>query len=474
MRTSRRGLVDLIVMIVMIVLLLGIGTLAFLAYERAEKERGYIQAQRDIPARQRSEIDSVRTRFAEVSRHIGFRGEAAFSSPEAIRNMLMDGQHLQLDYFEPPAPSDERTLSETETRRVTIRTPDGRGGFTERQVEVRVVRGSQPRTTALYDRNRAGSIPLHEAIGEQDRLINGLVTLSIPNMRAHRVDQLQRRDAASQTRSTDADSEYRAVDSKIATANETIKTKQEGVADKDRELATSMGQEVSKLSEVDAQGVRDRREQAFAVAREVAVARQRAVQLQEAYRLQAVKRRHDDSRDPDGVVFLVDEVSGWVWINIGQRSGVNLNQTFQVIRPDASRASEVQIGEIRVREIMPGNIARARVDALDDPSVYPRQGDLIRNPNFSARQYQSFALVGQFGGQYTRFTRAELTDLLRSVGFEVHDRITWNTDAAIIGGNWLSDPEWQRARGEMRLNIETYQEEELLLYLGVVGPDRRE
>jgi hypothetical protein len=472
MRTSRRGLVDLIVMIVMIVLLLGLGTLAFFAYERAENDRLVLEAQRDIPARQRAEIDSVRGRFAEASRHIGFKGEAPFSSPTAIRNMLEEGQHFRFEYFDPPDPSEDgtRALEGTESQTVRIRFPDGR----EESINVQVVRGSQRRTAQLYDGTRAGSIPIQAAIGEQDRLVNTLVTRSIPNLRRHRQDQLDRRSAQAGARASALDAKFREVDSQIGSAEEAIRSGQDDIVNTLERLSGALAQEVERLLEVDSQDVRDRRESAFAVAREAAVARQQAIKRQEAYRRQADKRRFDDSRDPDGMVFLVDEVSGWVWINIGQRSGVNLNQTFQVLRPDATRDSMIQIGEIRVREIMQGNIARARVDALDDPDVYPRQGDLIRNPNFSARQYQTWALVGQFGGQYSKFTRAELTDIMRSVGWEVQDRVTYNTDALVIGGNWMNDPEWQRARREKRLNVETYQEEEILLFLGVIGPDRQE
>jgi hypothetical protein len=171
-------------------------------------------------------------------------------------------------------------------------------------------------------------------------------------------------------------------------------------------------------------------------------------------------------------VFLADEDSGSVWIDIGQRTGLHVGQTFQVVRPDASRSSEVQIGEIRVKQLLEGNVARCHVDSLDDPSMFPRAGDLIKNPNFSARQYQKWALVGTFGGTFTKHTRQQLIDILRRTGFQVVETIDETVDAVIIGGNWMSDPEWMKAK-ELMLNIETYPEEEVLHFLGMSGPDRK-
>jgi NAD-dependent DNA ligase len=151
---------------------------------------------------------------------------------------------------------------------------------------------------------------------------------------------------------------------------------------------------------------------------------------------------------------------------------VQLEQTFQVVRPSANLSSETQIAEIRVKELLRGNVARCRVDSLNDPNVYPAAGDLIKNPNFSARQYKKWALVGTFGGTFSKHTRQQLTDILRRTGFQVVDKMDLTVDAVIIGGNWRDGPEWQKAK-EWQLNVETYPEEEVLHFLGLTGPDRR-
>lgn len=472
MRSSRRGLADLIIMIVMIVFLLAMGVLAFLTYDKAQKERTYIAALREIPARQQAEIDSVRARYAELCTHIGFKGEAQYSSPEQIEMMLKDGTRLIADYYNVPAvpAEDASQLSGTESGTATVLERQEDGSWKEKKVPASQVRNTSRNGKPLYQEGEVRT--LEGAVGRQDQLIDKLVTEHIPRVRDHRVKQRELRDAKSAVRTTDSAQQFKDAADAMSAADEQMKGRHEELVDRENELARALVEENDALKSLDSETVRETRERAFAMSREAAKARHAAVESQEAYRVQADKRRRDDSRDPDGFVFLVDERSGWVWISIGQRSGVQLEQTFQVVRPDNSRNSELQIGEVRVKELLRGDIARCRVDALDDRNLYPKAGDLVKSSSFTSRQYQRWALVGTFGRGYTKHTRQELIDILRRVGFQVSDRVDQTVDAVIIGGNWRDDPEWQQAK-ELRLNIETYPEEEVLHFLGLTGPDRR-
>lgn len=451
MRASRRGLVDLIVMIVMIVFLLGMGTLAFITYEKAQKERSYLAALREIPARQKAEIDSVKARYATLSNQIGFKGAAAFSSPERIQDALKDGTNLQADYYSITATGDG-PLSGVE------------GG---------TVRGTSRGADPLYAEAHLASRTLRGAIGAQDNAINHVAGSVTPAILQQRALQRRLRNEAAAERTTASNESYEAAKAKAYTAGENIKSSSQNLTGQANTLATELAEENAVFLRLDSSEIRDARERAFAMSRQAADERRRAIEAQEAFRLKSDSRRSDDSRDPDGMVFLVDEVSGYVWINIGQGAGVQLDQTFQVVRADPSRGSEISIAEIRVREILRGNIARCRVDALEDADRYPRAGDLVRNPNFTARQYQRWALVGSFGGEHSRFTRQQLTDILRRTGFRVYETVDRNVDAVIIGGNWMSDPEWVKAE-DMRLSVETYSEEEVLYFLGIIGPESRD
>lgn len=470
-RYSRRGMVDLIVMIVMIVFLLGMGTLAFLTYDKAQKEKQYLAALREIPARQQSELDSVKARYAEVCMYIGFRGEAAYSSPQAIQQLLNEGSQVVADYYVvDPVEGQAAPLQGTRTTSIKVRLfKDGQ--WTEEELPISQVEGTRRNSAKIYEAQDV--LTIQHALGRQDEVINSLVTRYIPNVQAQRKSQKDEKDREAGRKATESSNKYGEVSTEIETANADMETKQEAVASSEQRLAEAMKKENETYLKLDSDAVREAREAAFAAAREAAVARREAREAMEAYRLQTDKRRRDDTRDPDGAVFLVDRKSGYVWINIGQKSDVRKNQTFQVLRADASRNSEVPIGEIRVQEVMRGNIARCRVDALDDPNTYPEAGDVIKNPNFSDRQYYSWALVGEFGGSFTSLTRQQLTDLLRSVGYRVTTQIDATTDAVIIGGNWDKDPEFIKAE-ERRLSFEKYPEREVLWFLGMIGPDQQE
>ncbi|MHC4841708.1 MAG: BRCT domain-containing protein, partial [Planctomycetota bacterium] len=210
---------------------------------------------------------------------------------------------------------------------------------------------------------------------------------------------------------------------------------------------------------------RARTEEVFGRQREILDERKKSNRVKDEYRLKSNARTTDDSRDVDGAIFQVDEESGWVWINIGKASDVRLNSTFQVLRADTSNSAEISIGEVRVKELLNRNMARCRVDNLDDPNVYPQQGDLIRNPNYSKRQYQTYALVGDFGGEYSKLTRQQVVDMLRGAGFTVVSTVTGATDALVIGGNWKDDPQFQKAEEE-RYNLETFTVDDVLYFLG--------
>ena len=470
-RHSRRGMVDLIVMIVMIVFLLGMGTLAFITYDKAEKEKQYLAALREIPAKQNAELDAVRARYAEVCNYIGFKGDAAYSSPEAIKTLLNEGGEVVADYYVvTDAAGSSTPLSESEAgKRITLKIINDDGEEEEVSIDVRQIKGTSRNAETLYAAEDIKT--LQTAIGTQDVLIDELVKNHIPRIEGQRKYQADFKAQKAAHKASESERLYGDVKTTTENANAELVTNQQEVAAAEQRLADAMKAEIDTYKQLDSDAVREAREEAFDQAREAAMARREAREAMEAYRIQADKRRIDDSRDPDGAVFLVDPKSGYVWINIGQKSDVRKNQTFQVLRADASRSSELPIGEIRVQEVLRGNIARCRVDALDDPGVYPQAGDIIRNPNFSDRQYHSWALVGEFGGSYTTLTRQQLTDLLRSVGFRVTTQIDATTDAVVIGGNWDKDPEFVRAE-ERRLNFEKYPEEEVLWFLGMTGPEK--
>lgn len=451
LRTSRRGLADLIVMIVLIVFLVGMSALAFFTYDKARSEREYLARLRQIPARQSAELDATRARYAELSSHIGFKGNGEYSSHVAIKEMLQRGQNYVADYYS-----------------VTASEPTNRDAM--KSTDSSTVKGTSQNKAKVYDYD--GGMTLLAAIGAADNVITQIVGSATPGLRTLRDTHRTWRQEAADRLATETAAKYAELRGTAEAADREVAGAFGRIAQAEETLANNLREEYAAYAALDSQEIRDQREATFALQRELAQSRASSGEAQRDYRLKADRRRFDDTRDADGEIFLVDEVSGYVWINIGQQSDVRLNQTFQVIRPDPARGSDRSIGEIRVKEVIRGNVARCRVDALDGDGVYPRKGDMIRNPTFSARQYSTFALAGKFGGSNTKHTRLELVEMLQNLGYRVVSRIDGATDAVIVGGDWADDAAFKAAK-EAGLRFETYTEQELLWFLGYSGPDRR-
>jgi hypothetical protein len=460
LRASKRGMVDLIVMILMIVLLLGVSVLAFIAFDRAKKEEIYVAKMRDLPAAQHAEIDATRARFAQVSNLIGFKGNADFSSPAAIKLMLEKGgsRNGALQRLNSQNPDD---MNSSGIKNVT---------FDEKGKKMPRVIGTKEEPPVIY--TWADGITVVEAIAAQDFLINSLVEEYVPSMQKQVEMQRKWRNEANDARAAAVDKGFGDLATDIEGENAALRTTHEGAIVAESTMTEASKKEMESYDNLSGQAVMDAYKAKNDAMRATMPAREAAREMGDEFQKKASRRIVDDTRDPDGYVFLVDNVSGWVWINIGQKSDVRLDMSFQVLRADPSLPSLMPIGEIRVKEILRGNVARCRIDALDDQGVMPRQGDIVRNPNFNDRQYYSYCLVGKFGGNSTRYTYQQWVTKLTEMGFHVVQTITGSTDVAILGEDWRSDKVYLKSKEE-GLEFETMTEKDLMWFLGLEGPEAK-
>jgi hypothetical protein len=451
---------DLIVMILMIVLLLGVSVLAFVAFDRAKKEEIYVAHMRDLPAAQRAEIDATKAKFAQVSNLIGFKGNADFSSAAAIKLMLEKGggRNGALQKLNSQSPDD---MNNGGIKNVT---------FDEKGKKLPRVGNTKEEAITVYDWK--DGITVLEAIAAQDFLIQNLVKDYIPSMQKQVELQRKWRDDANKARSEEVEAKYGALAKDIETKNSELASAHDAAIAAEGNMTEASKKEMEAYDNLSGQAVMDAYKAKNEAMRNTLPAREAAREMGDEFQKKASRRIIDDTRDPDGYVFLVDNVSGWVWINIGQKSDVRLDMSFQVLRADPSLPSLMPVGEIRVKEILKGNVARCRIDALDDAGVMPRQGDIVRNPNYNARQYYSYALVGKFGGNSTRYTYQQWVTKLSEMGFRVVQDIGGSTDVAILGEDWRSDPVYMKAK-EQGLEFETMTEKDLMWFLGLDGPEAK-
>ncbi len=460
LRVSRRGMVDLIVMVLMIVLLLGVSVLAFIAFDRAKKEEIYVAKMRELPAAQSAEMDATKAKFAQVSSLIGFKGNADFSSPAAIKLMLEKGgmRNGALQMLNSQSPED---MNNSGIKGVT---------FDEKGKKMPRVGATKEGAVNVY--TWADGITVVEAIAAQDFLIQNLVKEYIPSMQKQVELQRKWRDEANTARKTEVDKSFGTLATDIEAENGALKSKHEDAIVAETNMTEASKREMEAYDNLSGQAVVDAYKAKNDAMRATMPAREAAREMGDEFQKKASRRIIDDTRDPDGYVFLVDNVSGWVWINIGQASDVRLDMSFQVLRADPSLPSLMPVGEIRVKEILRGNVARCRIDALDDLGVMPRQGDIVRNPNYNARQYYSYCLVGKFGGNSSNYTYQQWVTKLTEMGFRVVQRISGSTDVAILGEDWRSDKVYLKAKEE-GLEFETMTEKDLMWFLGLEGPEAK-
>lgn len=457
---SRRGMADLIVMILMIVLLIGVSVLAFIAFDRAKKEEAYLANLKAIPAQQKAEMDATRARFAQVSNLIGFKGNADFSSPSAIKAMLEKGGERNGVYLKISGQNPEDKASST------IKGVSGEHAVSK----LPKAGGTREEKPQMY--SYADGITVLEAIAAQDKLIHDLVKEHIPSMQKQAELQRTWTKEAADARKEAATTKFNEYSGNVEAANRSLNEKNAEAITAEEALSAAAKRETEAYDALSGQAIMDAIEEKFRKMRETLPARQSSVEMQDQVAAKQARRMKDDQRDADGYVFLVDTVSGWVWINIGQKSDVRLDMSFQVLRADPSLPSLMPVGEVRVKEILRGNIARCRIDALDDPTIMPKQGDIIRNPNFNDRQYFSYCLVGKFGGGNSRFTYQQWVTKLTDLGFRIVPTIRADTDVAILGADWNEDPIFKAAREE-GLDFERMTEKELMWFLGLEGPESR-
>ncbi|MCC6573752.1 MAG: hypothetical protein IT462_08170 [Planctomycetes bacterium] len=461
LRASRRGLADLpglIVMIVMIVFLIGMGAMAFVASDKATKEQSYLARLRELPENQRAEIDSTRARFAQVSGLIGFKGQADFSSPEVIKELVAQGGLIAKRYYKFDATgADKKGII------------SGVGFSGDAAKRTATVSQTSRNNSILYE--TGDGFTLQRAIAAQDALVNDLVSDHIPKMKQQRELQRKWRNDSVVVAKAASEANFNNITGKIYGMVNDLKVTNDAAVQAEVALTTSLTDEmVAADGLVRGDTMKQEVAKKLKAMMDTEPSRREAEIAQSQFRSKAAGRLVDDTHDPDGYVFLVDEISGWLWINIGQLSDVRLEQTFTVYRPEASTSSMARIGEIRVKEIMQGNIARCRVDNLVEDKIYPRAGDVVMNETFSSRQYHSYALVGRFGGTDTSMTRQEWIDKLTSLGFRVDSSIRMDTDAVLLGADWAIDPQYTDAR-DRRVEFQTFTEREMFWFLGLSGPD---
>src|SRR5262249_23673530 len=148
-------------------------------------------------------------------------------------------------------------------------------------------------------------------------------------------------------------------------------------------------------------------------------------------KIEQINDRNKMIRDhdvPDGKVIDASKTSGLAWIDVGARHGLVRGTRFQVF--DLGRGGERRPkGWVEVRELR-DSTALCGITEVKDPMDPIVAGDLISNPYFDRDKKPVFVFLGDLPGRYSK---EEVTRMLRAKGAQVEDQVTAMTDFLVVG-----------------------------------------
>jgi|GEM_PF-4085897 len=476
-RRSRIGAfrVDILMMVLMILSVLGAGVGVFMMFEDYRNDMQYAdktQALVDRHAAQWSVLQEVAVEPCEV---LGFRSEGrGMSSAKRIQELLAryDAEGTSPSIFS----VDDNVMQELSSPDAgpdagPRRSPDGKTGFSNagrKTIDYREI--GEDFRNHLFGLYRVQGVVINRFIDQ------------VHNVNEARRFEFGRYLVAQGKRAAALKDKREALRNRRSQADEQLNSKAVELDLSAREA----GNEISTANMTFLSGVRDMRDQRrlvdearYAVMGPLADA---ARTREAASELLARRiRAQTDDFDFDGKVVRVDQASGYVFINLGQNADVRTEQTFTVLRPSGQSGHRI-VAAIRVKEVIDGNFSRCRIDSFDSAGDWPRPGDLIRNESFTTEPLRYYALIGQFGGHNTRYSRQQLRDLLARYGKIViespDDPNLLKVEVVVIGGNWESDPLFDalttRMGGDSKLKefLTVFKERDLLYRFGLTTQDQ--
>ncbi|MCK6440012.1 MAG: hypothetical protein L6Q71_07400 [Planctomycetes bacterium] len=478
-RSTQRGAfrVDILMMVLVLVVTITVAVFTFITYGEYNKDEESIRKMEYVAEAHTAEWSRLKQAAYRACEPLGFRGlDGGVSDDEGLRRFLDSMSDQNYKPYVVSIADDAKGQEGDKGIKVSEAWSPGNAPKLDKV-------GAREETNWKFDLNNA---TLKKLIAVQDKYINKLATDALPVFGKERERELRETaDAlgipkagetpAKGLRKTvnDKVQEWRGKHDAKENALETATSTHEGEAQTARARATEVEGGLTELvsnAEQQAKDVEDKRKLLHGPRAEATRLHEEAVtMIAERIRFRA---RTDAS---DGYVAQVDPISGYVWIDLGQADNVRAEMTFQVLRPSADKESLHPIGDIRVKEVRGDHLSRCRVDALDNPDVQPRAGDLIRSQGYDPQQYRRFAFIGEFGAGQTRHSKQQLSDLLFRFGMVVVPELDETVEVIVIGGNWENDPALKlNADSTVRpipYKFTTMTERDVLYMFGMIGPN---
>ena len=472
-RRGNKGPSLLIPMIVVIFAWLG---LSYYCYDLAEKNK----ILRDSHAETKKKLVEYaaqqnfnRVEQEKLATQIGFTGSSVRSNDFTMRRLINELKPLSYAYFsvtlDPGRP--DQGLTPMGRDDVAPQMNSSNPYSIERDLQHltnKLPQGFVIQTSTLY----AGVQDMEGVIGAQDEFINKLLD-------ANRSLQ-QALIANHSATNTEHEAEIKATNDAMRERDRALEASTQNMLDRigeadqvegnffeqQKELNqfyTTLwrGELLEKLKEL-AQARREREQMRVAVDRQVVDTEQMVDQVRE----DLVGRNHHD-----GTVYFVDNDNRWCYINLGRKDGAKPDMTFNVLRFQHTEAP-LQVGIIKVKQVLSERTSWCDIITTLEEDVPIRAGDKIADAGYWRHHPQKYALVGKFGGEYTRYSRAQTMQMLRNAGFDVTPEVTRFTQVVVLGGDFRDDDQYisifdeDGALFEARTSYKFWRPEELYDFLG--------
>ncbi len=422
-RGRRRGPSLLIPMIVLILATLGISYWAVTLVEDIEEERRSLHADQVQIYEVQVAEDQARVRAEQATEWLGFRGASAMANPHSIGAIL---------------------------DRIGLREYD----FLNVDIEDDGTRDIHWDTRGIGD----NWVNLVELIHRQDETIdlfldvNSHLLAEIRQVQIDADDAYARAEASIQSSERERDREITDKVQEIGEAIEQVEQAQESVVGTERQLLEMYRDIWTPTTRDTISSLREQRQRVERLRREIS---EEFEELEQA--LADSIRARAETEHYDGEIWFVDMERRWAYINLGQRDNVKPGMTFEVQRLQRAERP-VAIGMISVRQVIGDFMSWCEITMLQDDDVPMQAGDKVLSRNFARDMQPRFALAGQFGGAYSRFSRHETEEMLRSEGYQIDTEISRHTDIIVLGVNFREDSQFRRIdEGDLADFSETYQ-----------------
>ncbi|MGE3854590.1 MAG: hypothetical protein AB7K09_22855 [Planctomycetota bacterium] len=173
----------------------------------------------------------------------------------------------------------------------------------------------------------------------------------------------------------------------------------------------------------------------------------------------------------DGTVYYVDNDNRWCYINLGRKDGAKQDMTFNVLRFQHTEAP-MQVGIVKVKQVLSDRTSWCDIITTLSATVPIRAGDKIADPGYWKVHPTKYALIGKFGGNYTRYSKQQTTAMLEAAGFTVTPEVNKFTQVVVLGGDFRDDKQYMSMFDEDgklfegRTSYKFWRPEELYDFLG--------